>query len=107
MKREKHLLSVLLFFVWVVLPYDGELNVAFGNNGTVLISSVNGSYPDGVTAVALQDSGKIIAAGENFVITRYTEEGELDPSFGHKGIVKTQFEAPFVSSYVWAAVPYN
>lgn len=49
---------------------------------------------DGAGAVALQNDGKIVAAGASdrgFAVVRYHPDGSLDPSFGTAGKVKTRF----------------
>ncbi len=55
----------------------------FGQNGKVI---TDGQY-EGSNAVALQNDGKIIAAGSvgNFLLIRYNIDGSLDSSFGIDG----------------------
>lgn len=72
---------------------DGKLDHAFGNNGlmTSLFSSQDFGY-----GMALHPDGKIIVAGsiqrspgdDEAVLIRYHANGQLDPGFGTKGIVK-------------------
>ena len=81
---------------FTVLRYgnDGTLDDTFGTNG-IVITPV-GSGNDIVKSVAIQDDGKIIAAGSseygpynNFAVVRYNVDGNLDNLFGTNGIVST------------------
>jgi uncharacterized delta-60 repeat protein len=75
-------------------PPDGSLDSAFGAGGKVTSSFSNG---DGINAIAIQQDGKIVAAGEatsqqlhsEFVVGRYNPNGTLDTSFGTGGRVIT------------------
>lgn len=66
---------------------DGTPDRGFSADGTAGADFENRT--DTVTAIALQDDGKIVAAGKSesgpdirSVIARFTVKGELDPSFG-------------------------
>lgn len=71
---------------------NGSLDLSFGASG-VVITDMQGDYPEGATSVAIQADGKIITAGNSFNITnwyefafaRYNPNGSLDPSFGNGG----------------------
>jgi uncharacterized delta-60 repeat protein len=73
----------------------GQLDPAFGNDGSVTTRFPNG--PGGAVSVTLDSRGRIVAAGtsggaaETFALARYTPRGELDPSFGAHGLVTTSF----------------
>jgi uncharacterized delta-60 repeat protein len=78
----------------------GELDSTFGVGGKVLTDFGGADY---VHALALQDDGKIIAAGETldvttfeseFVVARYAADGSLDAGFGVGGEVTTNFGGP-------------
>jgi uncharacterized delta-60 repeat protein len=79
----------------VVEASAGDLDSIFGTNGIVFppISTKN----DRALDVALQSDGKIIIVGYtgdsnyDFVMARYGITGTLDPSFGSKGRVTTDF----------------
>ena len=68
---------------------DGSVDSTFGTNGLVTTSIYNGAR---ILAVALQNDGKIIAAGDcdnngnNFALARYKVDGSLDITFGAGGI---------------------
>lgn len=84
---------------FVVLRYqaDGTLDAGFGNGGKVVTSFSTDS--DRALAVAIQDDGKIVVAGEtqsgaattgvDFAIARYLANGTLDAGFGSGGKVTT------------------
>ncbi len=66
-------------------------------SGTGQVATTTG-FDDGAYTIALQRSGKIIAAGYSFVdggygfgILRYNTDGTLDSSFGTNGKVTTKF----------------
>lgn len=75
---------------------DGSLDTSFGNDGK-LRSSLN-SGDEEITAIAVQDDGKIVAGGytvidgsREFALVRFTSAGEFDNSFGKGGVVITGF----------------
>ena len=65
---------------------NGTIDQSFGENGIV---TSNFNKDDNVYAIAIQDDGKIVIAGNNqsqyFLIARYLENGALDNSFGTYG----------------------
>jgi uncharacterized delta-60 repeat protein len=78
----------------------GSLDPGFGEGGKVTTDFPLGS--DGITDVAIQRNGKIVAVGfagsdsavtGDFAIARYTRDGSLDPTFGNGGVVTTDFFA--------------
>jgi uncharacterized delta-60 repeat protein len=81
---------------------NGTLDLTFGSNGTVLTDFSGGSH-DVATALALQPDGKIVVAGRShlfgpdddtdFALARYLPNGTLDPTFGHNGMVLSDFGA--------------
>jgi uncharacterized delta-60 repeat protein len=87
-------------FVVVRYTYDGSLDASFGGgDGIVTTAVAPGTRTDGVTGVAIQPGGKIVAGGQanmgagqgglNFAFARYNSDGSLDVSFGGDGIVTT------------------
>jgi uncharacterized delta-60 repeat protein len=73
---------------------DGSLDTSF--NGTGKVTTPIGSGDDMAFSVALQDDGKIIAAGQSltgsyydFAVVRYNSDGSLDTSFNGTGKVTT------------------
>jgi uncharacterized delta-60 repeat protein len=74
---------------------DGSLDGSFGRGGRVL-TDVGGGSDDVALAVAVQADRKVVAAGgsgwfrnDNFAVTRYSDGGTLDPTFGAGGTVVT------------------
>ncbi|MGH2724888.1 MAG: delta-60 repeat domain-containing protein [Actinomycetota bacterium] len=70
----------------------GDLDPAFGGNGKVTTNFPGGG--DGASGVAIQEDGKIVAAGGaggRFAVARYRKDGSLDPSFSGNGKVTTSF----------------
>ena len=62
------------------LASDGSADPTFGNNGSVAVS-IPDSYR--INAIAIQPDRRIVAVGKSagdFVVARFTEAGELDPS---------------------------
>jgi uncharacterized delta-60 repeat protein len=80
---------------------DGSGDNSFGFNGVVTTNV--GSVDDRFYSVALQDDGKIVAAGysqnnrfiQDFLLVRYDKFGSLDPTFGNGGIVISAFNLGF------------
>jgi uncharacterized delta-60 repeat protein len=76
---------------------DGTLDPRFGNGG--IVSTAFGGFFNEANAVAVQENGKIVAAGQNFgatsdfALARYRTNGTLDPDFGAGGMVTTGFAA--------------
>lgn len=74
---------------------DGTLDASFGGDGKVKTNLSPGG--DWVNAIAIQDDGKIVAAGRSsdaggrFALVRYNANGTLDDSFGGDGKVTTNF----------------
>lgn len=75
---------------------DGTLDTAFSNDGYRTDSA--GATSCSFHSVAVQNDGKIVAAGfgrfggqDDFVIYRYTDNGNLDSTFGINGRVNTDF----------------
>ncbi|HZU86185.1 MAG TPA: hypothetical protein VFF78_01805 [Anaerolineaceae bacterium] len=74
---------------------DGTLDTTFGADGKVITSF--GPYDDDAFAVALQQDGKIVVAGQtenpvaSCAIARYNSNGSLDTSFDTDGMLTTVF----------------
>jgi uncharacterized delta-60 repeat protein len=68
----------------------GDLDASFGGDG-IVTTRIDGGQ-DSAEALVVQGDGKLVAAGSAFrvvAVTRYNEDGSLDPSFGGDGIVTT------------------
>lgn len=81
---------------FAVVRYDGNgtLDSTFGGTGKVVTPI--GPASDRIWSVAVQEDGKIVAAGfggyeyaDGFLVVRYDQNGALDPSFGDAGKVVT------------------
>jgi uncharacterized delta-60 repeat protein len=80
----------------------GRPDTSFGEGGKVVLSSL------GLTAVAAEPDGKIVALGwigqpmgpPTVVVLRFTTGGELDPSFGQGGQVRVDSLADVSSSFL-------
>ncbi len=82
------------FGVFALARYkpNGTLDASFGRGGKVKTPF---SQKAAATSVALQEDGKIVAAGGgggDFVLARYKPNGTLDPAFGSGGRVTTEIE---------------
>lgn len=83
-------------FALVRYNRNGSLDLNFGTGGKI---SADIGESDNVNSIAIQQDGKIIAAGStsdtnfnyNFAIARYTSNGSPDNSFGSQGVVITDF----------------
>jgi uncharacterized delta-60 repeat protein len=75
---------------------NGSLDGTFGSTGTKVDSIATDSY--GLTSLAIQANGKIVAAGttvvnanEAFAVIRYNADGSRDATFGTNGTTTTNF----------------
>ena len=71
---------------------NGRLDRSFGRAGRALTES-GSELGYRAVAVAVQADGRILVAGENFKLFRYTRGGRLDPSFGKGGIAQAPSRA--------------
>jgi uncharacterized delta-60 repeat protein len=75
-------------FALVRYTVSGTLDSNFGSGGVITTDFGNGSS-DTIYAVAIQDDGKIVVAGENsgwyLALARYNWDGSPDDSFGRVG----------------------
>jgi uncharacterized delta-60 repeat protein len=75
---------------------NGTLDPTFGEQGRVLVD-LRRNQDDYVLSLALQDNGRIVAAGAtrdyggdtDFALVRLLADGRLDRSFGQRGVVIT------------------
>ncbi|MEO7210009.1 MAG: T9SS type A sorting domain-containing protein [Chitinophagaceae bacterium] len=69
-------------FIKSLNAQPGFLDPTFGNNGLVSSNDIAGCH-----AVAIQNDGKILTAGEysGFVVERYNQDGTRDVNFGNNG----------------------
>jgi uncharacterized delta-60 repeat protein len=84
---------------FMLARYDasGIPDYGFGNANGIVTTEVSGF--DWIYSIAVQDDGKIVAAGSSdagnsFALARYSSNGALDPSFGNNGIVTTGVGSP-------------
>ena len=97
------LLTPIVNFFVVRLLTDGQPDPSFGVNGRV-ITPIPGIEAQEVTAMVIQDDGKIVVGGSgirygvgpcvwtgDFILARYNTDGSLDSAFGNNGIVLTNF----------------
>jgi uncharacterized delta-60 repeat protein len=105
-KRSTNGAEVFDFTVVRLLP-DGKPDPTFGQNGRVTIipkSSYFQIYPTAARVVGVQEDNKIVVGGDVIVafpdnslgylviLVRLLENGEIDPSFGDKGVVLQNFK---------------
>lgn len=82
-----------------LLKYDsnGNLDTTFGTNGITMTQINDTAMIDTIWDIALQQDGKIVAAGYSLnttidmVVLRYTSNGVLDTAFDTDGILVTDF----------------
>ena len=93
------LLALCFAYPFVTFSQDGSLDNTFGNTGVVTTSIGNVGSENQLKGIAIQDDGKIVAAGYSFnyfstpqkvfALTRYNINGSLDNTFHSDGIVTT------------------
>jgi len=103
-------LGLLVAAVPAASAAPGTLDVSFGVGGG-LRTNFGGTY-DWAFATAIQPDGRILAAGVSdakgtydFALARYTSTHDLDPSFGHNGVVLTDFGHSYDWAYALALQP--
>jgi uncharacterized delta-60 repeat protein len=83
---------------------DGTADTTFGEVGGTTTDVTTGH--DGVSAVAMQADGKIVAAGDGtssvFALARYNTDGSLDTTFSGDGITTTDFSPYYDVAYAVA-----
>lgn len=83
---------------------DGMADTTFGEVGGTTTDVTTGH--DGVSAVAMQADGKIVAAGDGtssvFALSRYNPDGSLDTTFSGDGITTTDFSPYYDVAYAVA-----
>jgi len=99
---------------FLVLRYrtDGTLDPGFADGGRFILPIGAGNGTDRAYALAIQDDGKIIAAGttltststtgQDFALVRLNTDGSLDRSFGNGGTVITPMTANSGGDIVYA-----
>lgn len=99
-------LSIILsiFTMPQVYSQAGELDLSFGVDG-LIITELGESF-DGISSLAIQADGKIVAAGysygathSDFGIARYNIDGSLDNSFSLDGKLVFDFDTTFSIPY--------
>ena len=92
-----------------VSPVSAQsLDPSFGSGGVVLMNIGKSTHALG-SAVAVQEDGKIVVAGESFngrradvEVSRYRRDGSVDMSFGDAGVASTPFSGGIVSDHARA-----
>ncbi len=79
---------------------DGNLDPSFHRDGKVLTDfwSRREETITGISALAIDDADRIVVGGftdHKFALARYTEDGNLDPSFHRDGKVVTNFRSTY------------
>jgi uncharacterized delta-60 repeat protein len=87
-------------FIVARFNIDGSLDDSFGPNGSGFVITQIGNESDVIHSVAIQNNGKLVAAGSSqvvssrdFALARYNEDGTLDNTFSDDGIVITSIPA--------------
>ncbi len=90
--------SLLLVFNTLSLAAKpGVIDTSFSNDGLAFLNIINSNDASG--DLAIQDNGKIIAAGSCdistanpcYIVARFKGDGSLDTTFASNGVVKTPF----------------
>jgi len=78
----------------VRMKENGSFDSTFGVYG--MMSAITDAFDEDISAIALQDDGKIVIAGStdqsgtrDFLLLRFTSDGEFDESFSGDGVVIT------------------
>jgi uncharacterized delta-60 repeat protein len=105
--KKRLLFAYFFLFSFCTLPLisqPGSLDLSFGENGIVVAPQT----PDEEQTykIAVQQDGKIVvggfvnaAAGQDFLVTRYLTNGELDPDFGLNGVAT--FDGGTIADVAW------
>ena len=117
-KRPAKRIAVLTVLAGCVLvataaAASGKLDPGFGNGGVVVTSTAPGTGGDFQNGLAVQPDGRIVvggssdmgaaAGGQQWRVSRYTRQGELDGSFGTGGTVTTSMSsAGDFDEHVWS-----
>ena len=80
---------------------DGTLDAGFGSGGQVTVPIGEVEFDSLANAILVQPDGRIVVAGGttlsryDFALARLDPDGNLDPGFGHGGMVTTDFNGGF------------
>jgi uncharacterized delta-60 repeat protein len=91
-----HEADLLSTGVLVRFDADGSLDRGFGNGGRVTVPAAF------VRALVLQPDGKLVVAGDDFMLVRYTASGRLDRTFGSNGKAMAPIRSGGGSFGAWA-----
>lgn len=87
------------YFVLIRYQANGKIDSSFGTNGIVF--TYIGPYPkeNFLSALYLQNDGKILAGGhsDGFCLIRYSQDGLVDSSFAENGIFTNRDEDGFIT----------
>lgn len=85
-------------FALVRYYQDGTLDTTFGTGGKVTTAIAPETGLDSLEAIAIQDDGRIVAAGDSasdISLARYNPDGTLDTSLNGTGLITTNLEPNF------------
>ncbi len=98
-------------FALVRYTTTGATDDTFGTGG-IVTTDFGGGTSDQAFSVAIQNDGRIVAAGgtssggsQDFALARYTSNGALDTTFGTAGKVTTDFGGGYDQAYSIAIQP--
>ncbi|HUF04294.1 MAG TPA: FG-GAP-like repeat-containing protein [Aridibacter sp.] len=101
-KRISLIILLAVLSVTPVLAQPGALDPSFGVGGIVTLRF--GDLEDQFRAVAVQEDGKIVAAGKNgsnkIIVARYDASGNLDNSFNGDGIFVSELSNVHVAQAI-------
>lgn len=97
--------KLLFFTVWMIttvfsiktFSQAGQIDLSYGENG-IVATAISKNEKGALSSVAIQEDGKIIAAGYymkdnyDFALIRLKEDGKLDHTFGVNGMTLTNIE---------------
>jgi uncharacterized delta-60 repeat protein len=95
---------------------NGDPDPAYGEDGKVTTPLTAGSAVDDIAATAAAPGDKLVVAGTTsieriegteFAVARFTADGQLDPTFGGDGVVRTHFAPGSLDSAQDVAVEPN
>lgn len=82
------IMMIITNFIWAQQP--GDLDITFSGDGK--LSADFGDDYERIRSLKIQPDGKIIVAGDNFIVVRYNPDGSLDSTFNSNGIIQRSTE---------------
>ena len=105
--RKALTLILILLGAMTITAAPGDLDLSFGNGGTVSTLIMNIGHHEQPSSILVQPDGKILVSGQiddygalvSFFLARYNPTGTLDTSFGENGkIIDPGGEGEFVGA---------